>query len=177
MKLHTPLFSIAAVLLATLTGCAPQRVNTALPSSTLDRLSVARIQQSFSAAFRSYGASPLLTPASTFCLAFRDSLQREFYYRDHEHAWVLPRPVRAMDQCPRTYAWAISRVDGNGRPVDAPPRGHVDPHRILVDLPRPVGAEWTVILRMARGMTSWVITCVGTDGGRVRCLEGQIHIS
>jgi hypothetical protein len=171
------LFSIAAVMLATLTGCAPRRVNTAPPSSTLDRLSVARIQQSFSAAFRSNGASPLLTPASTFCLAFRDSLQREFYDRDHEHAWALSRPVRAMDECPRTYAWAISRVDGNGRPIDAPPRGHVDPHRILVELPRLVGAEWTVILRMARGMTSWVITCVGTDGGRVRCLEGQIHVS
>lgn len=176
MKLHTSLLTLAAVFLATLTGCAHRRVNTAQPSPTLDSLSVARIQQSFSAAFRSYSASPLLSPASTFCLAFRDSLQREFFDRDHR-AWALHRPVRPMDECPRTYAWVIARVDGNGRPIDAPPRGHVDPHRILVELPRLVGAEWTVILRMARGMTSWVITCVGTDGSRVRCLEGQIHIS
>jgi hypothetical protein len=177
MKLHRPLFSIAAVVTATLSGCAPRRVNTTVPSRTLDRLSVARIQQSFSAAFRTYGASPLLTPASTFCLAFRDSLQREFHVRDHDQAWALPRPVRPMDQCPRTYAWDVSRVDGNGRPVDAPPRGHIDPHRILVELPTQVGSEWTVILRMARGMTSWVVTCVGTDGGRVRCLEDRVHVS
>ena len=177
MKLHTSLISVTAVFLSTLTGCVPTRFNTTLPSSTLDRSTVARIQQSFAAAFRTYGASPLLTPARTFCLAFRDSLQREFHDLDHKHAWALPRPVRPMDQCPRTYAWDVSRVDGNGRPLDAPPRGHVDPHRILVELPRLVGSEWTVILRMTRGMSSWVVTCVGTEGGRVRCLEDQFHIS
>jgi hypothetical protein len=168
---------VAVVFLTVLLSCSARRIPPALPDVTLDSVTVLRVQRSLRVAIRDDTTSALLNPASNYCLAFRDTLGREFFDREHQRDWPLLRPIHPMPTCPRTYASMVYRVDSSGRALDPPPAGYVDPHRITVMLPREEGSQWTIALEVARGMATWRIKCVGSDTASVRCETTEFRVS
>jgi hypothetical protein len=147
-----------------------------LPDSTLSEVDAARVTLALRTAILADSASPLLE-AQTFCLALRDRSGKAFLDYGHLGLWTLHRPVVPMHACPRTYASMIARIDRNGRLADPPPKGHIDPHRITVDPPRPDSTGWTVDLVVGHEMASWDITCRGDVQGGISCVRGAFRIS
>ncbi len=81
-----------------------------------------------------------LPDTATVCVAF---VQNGIRYRaeqsDLQRLSESRRRYVSGAECPRTYSRMIVTVDGQGRPVDPSPPGHIDPHHIEITLP----GRWT----------------------------------
>lgn len=82
------------------------------------------------------------------------------------------RPVVSRNACPRTYASMVAVVDSQGRPLDPPPPGHVDPVGFTFGRPQFDGRDHANIhVRETQGMggRDFMCTAGGTGGRVVRC--------
>jgi hypothetical protein len=123
-------YCIPLVLALLLPGCVVSAQGA--PARSTDELAAAQRSVTVLLA-NEVRADSITTPEITLCIAFRrdgrsvpaDSVTLAMTSRSGRRA-VAP------DHCPRTYDSMIATLDSSGRPIDARPRGWIDPYRLTV---------------------------------------------